>query len=132
MVVDTSAALAVLLQEDEAGEFTAAIEAVETALISVASVIEAGIVLCHRGGTETRADLENFVVEGGLHVEPVTVRHISIALDAYDRFGKGRGHPARLDFGDCFSYALAQERGLPLLFKGDDFARTDVTPAVRT
>lgn len=135
MVVDTSAILAIFFQEDEAERFADEIETTESPLISVASVIEAAIVLRGRKWLQPdEADrrLDAFLSNGDFRIEPVTLTQMDLARGADRRFGKGTGHPARLNFGDCFPYALAQERGLPLLFKGDDFARTDVTPAVRT
>ncbi|MDJ0947251.1 MAG: type II toxin-antitoxin system VapC family toxin [Kiloniellales bacterium] len=130
MVVDTSAILAILLQEDDAHRFAEAIEAVERPLISAANVVESGIVLMARYGAEARADLEALLEAGGMAVEPVTVEQGTIALDAYEAFGKGRGHGASLNFGDRFAYALAKARGLPLLFKGEDFSRTDISSAL--
>jgi ribonuclease VapC len=129
MVVDTSAVLAILLQEPEAAEFAQAIEEDPEPMISVASVIEAGIVLVTREGPGGRRDLRDFIAQGGLQVEPVTAEQAELALDAYERFGKGQ-HGAGLNFGDCFSYALAKATGQPLLFKGDDFSRTDIDAGV--
>lgn len=130
MVVDTSALLAILLQEDDAHRFAEAIEAVERPLISAANVVESGIVLIARYGAEARTDLESLLEAGGMAVEPVTVEQSKIALDAYEAFGKGRGHGASLNFGDCFAYALAKASGMPLLFKGEDFSRTDIPTAL--
>lgn len=130
MVVDTSAILAVLLQEDDALRFAEAIEAAERPLVSVASVVEAGIVLIARHGAEARADLDALLDAGGFRVEPVTGEQGTIALNAFDTFGKGRGHGAGLNFGDCFAYALAKSSGAPLLFKGGDFSKTDVSAAL--
>lgn len=134
MVVDTSAILAIFFLEDEAERFADEIETAEGPLISVVSVIEAAIVLRVRKWLEPdEADrrLDAFLASGDFRIEPVTLAHMYLAREADRRFGKGTGHPARLNFGDCFSYALARERNLPLLFKGDDFALTDVSPAVR-
>jgi len=134
MAVDTSAILAIFFQEDEAKRFADVIETARGPLISVASVIEAAIVLRARKWPQPdEADrrLDAFLSNGDFRIEPVTLTQMDLARAADRRFGKGTGHPARLNFGDCFSYALARERGLPLLFKGGDFARTDVTAAVR-
>ena len=130
MVIDTSAILAILQQENDARRFAAAIEAVEHPMISAASVVEASIVLIARYGSEARADLEALIEAGSLRVEPVTAEQGAIAVDAFETFGKGRGHGAVLNFGDCFAYALAKASGRPLLFKGEDFSKTDIQPAV--
>lgn len=125
MVIDTSAILAILLQEPDADRYARAIEADPERLLSSASLLEAGIVLLGREGPEALQDLADFVVEGGITVEPVTADLAWRALHAYERFGKGR-HRAALNFGDCFAYALARSARQPLLFKGRDFAATDV------
>jgi ribonuclease VapC len=94
-------------------------------LISAASVVEAGIVAEARVGVLGGDRLDKIIVELGLEIEPVTADQARIARSGYRSFGKGN-HPAGLNFGDCFAYALAKAAGLPLLFKGDDFAKTDV------
>ena len=125
MVVETSAVLAILLDEPEAAEFAQLIEDDPAPVISAASVVEAGIVLISRHGLDARDDLRDFLEQGGLQVEPVTAEQAELALDAYQRYGKGR-HRAGLNFGDCFAYALCQATGQPLLFKGQDFSQTDI------
>lgn len=125
MVVDTSAVLAILLQEPEATEYAQRIEDAPRPLISAASVVEAGIVLVSRYGPEARQDLQDFIAQGGLQIEPVTAVQAELALDASQHFGKGR-HSAALNFGDCFAYALAKATNQPLLFKGNDFSQTDL------
>lgn len=130
MVVDTSAVLAILLQEEDAHLFAEAIETAERPLISAASVVEAGIVLVARHGPEARADLAALLEAGGLGVEPVTAEQGTLALDAFEAFGKGRGRGAALNYGDCFAYALAKASGQPLLFKGEDFSRSDIRSAL--
>jgi len=130
MVVDTSAVLAILLAEPEAADYAQFIEDDPTPLISAASVFEAGIVLISRHGLEARVDLWDFIEQGGLQVEPVTAEQAELALDAYQRFGKGR-HRAGLNFGDCFAYALCKVTGQPLLFKGKDFSQTDIATVPR-
>jgi ribonuclease VapC len=130
MVVETSAILAVLLEEPEAAEFAQLIEDDPAPLISAASVFEAGIVLISRHGVDARGDLQDFIVQGGLQVEPVTAEQAELALDAYQRYGKGR-HQAGLNFGDCFAYALCKATGQPLLFKGQDFSQTDIATVPR-
>jgi len=127
MVIDSSAVLAILLQEPDAPLFAAAIEAEPAPLISAATVVEAGVVLLARHSAAAREDLADFLSESGVQVEPVSREQAELALDAFQRYGKGRGHPAQLNFGDCFSYALAKATAEPLLFKGDHFSRTDVS-----
>ncbi len=127
MVVDTSALVAIFRSEPEAERFVDLIDRAETALISSVTVVESLMVLCGRDGVP-RAAAEAFIEALGLAVEPVDEAQRRAAADAHFAFGRGR-HPAGLSFGDCFSYALARARGLPLLFKGDDFARTDIVPA---
>jgi ribonuclease VapC len=130
MVVDTSAVLAILLAEPEAANFAQSIEDDPTPLISAASVFEAEIVLISRHGREARGDLRDFIEQGALQVEPVTAEQAELALDAYQRFGKGRRR-AGLNFGDCFAYALCKVTGQPLLFKGQDFSQTDIATVPR-
>jgi ribonuclease VapC len=129
MVVDTSALLAIIFLEPEARHFTRLIQATRNPLLSAANLLETSILIESRRGIARRHLFDAFVDESGIRTEPVTRAQVLIARDAYLRFGKGK-HPAGLNFGDCFAYALATERGLPLLFKADDFARTDVTPAL--
>jgi ribonuclease VapC len=94
----------------------------------VANLLEAAIILDARIGHEDSSELDEFIANG-LEVEPVTLDQVRVARQAYRTYGRGN-HPAGFNFGDCFAYALARTTGLPLLFKGDDFAQTDVTPAV--
>ena len=124
MVIDSSALVALLGMEPEAARLAAAIEADGTRLISAASVFEAAVVIESRYGPEGGRELDLLVAKAGLSVEPVTAQQAEIAREAWRRFGKGR-HPANLNFGDCFSYALARVTGEPLLFKGTDFPQTD-------
>lgn len=128
MVVDTSAILAILQDEPERRAFNEAIEAAETCRISVASFVEASIVISARYGTEGLHELDVFLDRARLDFVPVDVEQGKLARDAFRRYGKGR-HPAGLNYGDCFAYALARALGEAILFKGDDFARTDVVAA---
>ena len=125
MVIDTSALIALLGMEPEAARLAAAIEADGTRLISAASILEAAEVIESRYGPDGGRELDLLVAKAGLSVEPVTAQQAEIAREAWRRFGKDR-HPASLNFGDCFSYALARVTGEPLLFKGTDFTQTDV------
>lgn len=129
MVIDTSALIALLGMEAEAARLAAAIEADATRLISAASVVEAALVIESRYGPDGGRELDLLTAKAGLSVEPVTAQQAEIAREAWRRFGKGR-HPASLNFGDCFSYALARATGEPLLFKGTDFPQTDVAVVV--
>lgn len=128
MVVDSSALLAILLDEPERDLFVRLTVEGKPARLSAASLVESSIVIESRRGQRGGADLDRFLRRAGLVVAPVDHRQAEIARTAFRRFGKGR-HPAGLNFGDCFAYALARATGEPLLFKGDDFARTDVEPA---
>jgi ribonuclease VapC len=127
MVVDSSALVAILRKEPEAARFTRAILRDSARLISAANLLEAGIVIDNQAGLSAGRRLDAFVERAGIVVEPVTEAQVRIARQAYVDFGRGN-HPAGLNFGDCFAYALAKVTGEPLLFKGDDFARTDVRP----
>lgn len=125
MVIDTSAFVAIMLEEPEADTFLEAIDADATRLMSAAGVVEAGIVLGTRAGSDARSDLLALIGAIGIEVIPVDLEQANLALEAYRRFGRGN-HPAGLNFGDCFAYALAEAHGEPLLFKGDDFSKTPV------
>jgi len=125
MVLDTSALLAVLQDEAERRSFNEAIEAADSVALSVASFVETSIVIEARHGAEGLRALDRFIERSGIVVAGVDLEQGRAARDAFSRFGKGR-HAAALNFGDCFSYALATVLGEPLLFKGEDFARTDV------
>lgn len=124
MVVDTSAIVAILLQEDDAPHYADAIADADPVVMSAASYVELSIVALSRG-PRGRVELDGTLADAAIEIVPVTVAQARLAAHAYDRFGKGR-HPAALNFGDCFAYALARSRAEPLLFKGADFAQTDV------
>ena len=125
MVIDTSAVMAILLQEPVADRLVSAMEADRTRLICAASVIESSLVLLGRYGEAGESLLDRLLRGIGAEVVPVGEEQVVLARDAALRFGRGR-HPAALNFGDCFSYALSVTRGEPLLFVGDDFSKTDV------
>lgn len=125
MVIDTAALLAVLLQEPEAARIAAAIEAGSPRLLSVATLLEASIVIESRKGETGGRELDLLLYRAGIEVVAVDQDQAELAPAAWRRFGKGR-HPAGLNFGNCFAYALAKNHRLPPLFRGDDFARTDV------
>jgi ribonuclease VapC len=125
MVLDTSAIVAMLTGEPVADRLVGAIEADRTRLVSAATVVEASLVLLGRYGEAGDVQLDRLLRAIGAEVVPVGEEQVALARDAALRFGRGR-HPAGLNFGDCFSYALAVARGEPLLFVGGDFAKTDV------
>ncbi|HYU34967.1 MAG TPA: type II toxin-antitoxin system VapC family toxin [Thermoanaerobaculia bacterium] len=129
MVIDTSAILAVLLDEPERRQFNEAIEAAESRVLSAATFVEVSIVIEARFGAEGLRDLDLFIDRAGIKLVTVDSAQAHVARQAFSQFGKGR-HPAGLNFGDCFSYALATVLGEPLLFKGEDFSRTDIAPFV--
>ena len=129
MIVDSSAVLAVLYhREPDAERFEMAIASAPCCRMSVANALEASIVMEGRGGSAAGHALDRFLKAAVIELEPVTAEHMEAARRAWRRFGKG-SHPAALNFGDCFAYALADVTGEPLLFKGGDFARTDVEAA---
>jgi ribonuclease VapC len=128
VILDTSALLAVLLVEPEAGRFSVAIEDAEVVRLSAASYVEAAICVERNGDEIRRAMLDTFIGEFSIQIEPVTAEQAMMARQAYVLFGKGR-HKAGLNFGDCFTYALAKAYREPLLFKGGDFGLTDLEAA---
>ncbi|MCC5887488.1 MAG: type II toxin-antitoxin system VapC family toxin [Gammaproteobacteria bacterium] len=128
MVIDTSAIVAILLDETERRSFNEMIEAAERCLLSTASFVELSIVMEARAGPEGLRALDWFLDRAGIQIIPLDLEQANLARHAYGRFGKGR-HTAALNMGDCFSYALAIATGEPLLFKGDDFPHTDVPVA---
>jgi ribonuclease VapC len=128
VVIDTSALLAVLLDEPEREPFIESLADAEDPLISAATLVEASIVMQAKTGEEGVADLDELLAAAAVRSVAVDRTQAYAARAAYARFGKGRA-PAGLNYGDCFSYALAQVTGTPLLFKGGDFSLTDVTPA---
>ena len=129
MVVDTSALVAIMGDEPERHRFNRVIEAAVATYVSAASLLETRIVLFARSGDSAVLALDAFLLKSGMIVTEVSPRIADIAFDAYRRYGKGTGHGAALNYGDCFSYALAKHLGAPLLFKGDDFSHTDIRAA---
>jgi ribonuclease VapC len=130
LIIDTSALMAILRDEPEAAACARAIEAASHRCISAVNFVEAAIVIDGSRDPVASRRFDDLVKEAQLVVEPVPEAQARIAREAYRDFGRGSGHPARLNFGDCFSYALARATGEPLLFTGDDFACTDITPAL--
>ncbi|CAA7612163.1 type II toxin-antitoxin system VapC family toxin [Magnetospirillum sp. UT-4] len=130
MIVDSSALIAILRDEPEAAACAEAIAAAPNRRISAANLLESAVVI--DGGRDPVASrrFDDLIAVAGLKVEPVTEAQVRVARDAYRDFGKGSGHPARLNFGDCFAYALAKVTGEALLFVGDDFRHTDLVAAL--
>ena len=132
MVLDTSAILAILQNEPERRKFNEAIEAAETRSLSTASFVECSMILESRYGADGVRDLDLFIAKAQVSLVSVDEEQADLARRAFRKYGKGR-HPAGLNFGDCFSYALARALDKPLLFKGNDFSQTDIAchPASR-
>lgn len=126
MVIDTSALVAIFLSEPERAHFLDQILQADTRLISAANVVETGMVLESRRGEAAGREFDLFAIRAKLQVVPVDADHADIARSAWRKYGKGR-HPAALNFGDCFAYALAKSTGEPLLAKGTNFASTDTS-----
>ena len=130
MIIDTSSLVAILRAEPDAAVFAAALARAVAPAMSAASYVEAGIVIDAQGDPVASRQLDRLIEEFDIAIAPVTVEQARVARQAYRDFGKGTGHPAQLNFGDCFSYALAIERRARLLFKGLDFAHTDIEAAL--
>jgi ribonuclease VapC len=126
IVVDTSALLAILEDQQDAAVYAKAVAEADPPLISAASLVEVGIVMLRRHGSRALGRVNRLIQEAGFRVESVTAQHVEQALEAYAAYGKGQKRKPGLNYGDCFSYALAKVTGVPLLFKGRDFSETDV------
>ena len=131
MVLDSSAVVAILFDEPERHTFTHAIEHDPRRLISAGNLLECALLVEARRGEAAGRELDLLLHRAEVQTIPVEADQIQLARSAWRRFGKGR-HPAGLNFGDCFAYALSAASGEPLLFKGEDFAQTDVVAASRT
>jgi ribonuclease VapC len=129
MIIDTSAILAILFAEAEAPAYASAIAGADVRKISAVNLLEAAIVIDNQLGAAAGRQLDAFMEQSAIAVVPATEAQVRIARQAYLDFGKGN-HPAGLNFGDCFAYALAKSTAEPLLFKGDDFSRTDIVAAL--
>jgi ribonuclease VapC len=130
MVIDTSAFVAILFDEEERPSMVSAIVADDVRNVSSATLLETNMVVRKRAGSTAVRNLDLLLAKFGIEVCAFDAAQLAIAKDAFAMFGKGR-HCARLNFGDLFAYALAKSQGEPLLFKGDDFAQTDICPAYR-
>jgi ribonuclease VapC len=131
MIIDTSALIAILRNEPDAKDCALAIERSTKRRLSAANFVETALVIDGSRDPVASRRFDELVKEAQIIIEPVTEAQARIAREAYRDFGKGSGHPAKLNFGDCFAYALAKTTDEPLLFKGDDFAHTDIIPAGR-
>jgi ribonuclease VapC len=129
MIVDSSALLAILRAEPEASDCAKAVESVTSRRVSAANFLETAIVIDGSRDPIASRRFDDLLRVGEFSIKPVTEEQARIAREAYRDFGKGSGHPAQLNFGDCFAYGLAKVTGEPLLFKGNDFSRTDIAPA---
>ena len=130
MIIDTSALIAILRAEPDASELAHAIERAQDRRISAVNWVETAVVIDTSRDPVASRRFDELVQTAELHVEPVTHDQARIARDAYRDFGKGSGHKAGLNFGDCFAYALAKSTGETLLFNGNDFGHTDIAPAL--
>jgi ribonuclease VapC len=130
MIIDSSALIAILRNEPEAQIFAELIERAATVRISAATLFEASMVADKFGVPKLSARFDETVEQAKIIIEPFTATQARIARETYRNYGKGSGHPANLNFGDCFSFALAREKREPILFKGDDFGHTDLRSAL--
>jgi ribonuclease VapC len=130
MIIDSSAMLAIFMQEPDGRRYLRAIVDADQRRMSVSNWLEATIVVERRGSAIAANGLDEFMQNARIDLMPVSVYQAMIARRAWRMFGRGN-HPAKLNYGDCFAYALAKETGEPLLFKGADFAQTDVEPALK-
>jgi ribonuclease VapC len=126
MIIDTSAIIAILRDEPEAAVFARAIAVESSRRVSAANYVEAAVVIDASGDPIASRRVDDFFKTAQITIEAVTEAQAQIARAAYRDFGKGSRHPAKLNFGDCFAYALAKSRREPLLFKGNDFIHTDI------
>ncbi|MDQ2703965.1 MAG: type II toxin-antitoxin system VapC family toxin [Pseudomonadota bacterium] len=129
LTVDTSALIAVIRSEPEASQILDMLGRAEHRLLSSATLLEASIVTSGKGTEAERLDA--LVQRAMFEIVPFSAAQASVGAEAFRKYGRGSGHPAKLNFGDCFAYALARSRNLPLLFKGDDFVHTDIRPALK-
>ena len=132
MVIDTSAIFAAITGESDSGAYRSAIAVASLRLISAVTLLETQIVLVSRSGSNSIPILRELIERAGIAVVPFDGSTAEAAFDSFKRYGKGQGHRAQLSIIDCAAYALAKTRELPLLFKGTDFAATDIQPALRS
>jgi ribonuclease VapC len=131
VVIDTSAILAILKQEPDAPVIAQRLSGNQLMFMSAATLMECGTVVVGRYGAAGTAELRGLLERLKVTIVALTAEHAQAGIEAYALYGRGTGHPAKLNMGDCFSYALARTRNLPLLFKGNDFIHTDIEPALK-
>ena len=131
MIVDTSALVAILRYEPERLPFAQLLDQAENLCMSAGSYLELSIVIDSRKDAALSREIEELIERFAIEIEPVTAEQARVARQAYRDYGRGSGHPANLNLGDCFSYALARAKREPILFKGDDFGFTDLRLAVQ-
>ncbi len=132
MFIDASAIVAILTREPDADALADVLESARAPIASPIAIFEAALGICrkrHASVKEAEADIREFLGVAAIHAVSITEREAETALAAFSRYGKGRGHPAQLNLGDCFAYAVAKNHRRALLFKGDDFSTTDIAPA---
>ena len=130
MIIDSSGVVAIIKQESGAGDFAGQIERAEKCRMSTATFLETAIVIDSKRNPLLSARLDDLCTDADIEFVPVDEKQMRIARQAYRDFGKGSGHPARLNFGDCFAYAAAKALDEPLLYNGSDFSHTDVRSAL--
>ncbi len=130
MIVDSSAIIAILKREPDWPALSKSLDASNSSRISAANYLESSIVVDGWKNPILSREFDDLIEKFNIFIEPVTADQARVARQAYRDYGKGSGHPAQLNFGDCFSYALAREKREPILFKGDDFVHTDLRAAV--
>lgn len=134
MFVDASAIVAILTREPDADALADALDGAHLPITSAIAVFEAVLGICrkrHASVAEVQEDVQEFLTAARVRTVAITGKEAEVALDAFARYGKGRGHPAQLNMGDCFAYAAAKNYRAVLLFKGKDFSKTDIRPAIR-
>jgi ribonuclease VapC len=131
MIVDSSALVAIIKREPERAAFSALLESTQDVKTSAATYFETAIVIDSLRNPIMSHLLDDLIERAGIIIEPVTPEQARIARQAYRDYGRGSGHPATLNFGDCFSYALARAKREPILYKGDDFGHTDLRSAAQ-
>jgi ribonuclease VapC len=128
VIIDSSALVAILKREPDWRRFAAALDSADTARLSAATYVEISVVVQRLKDPALDDEIDELIQYFDIDIEPLTAEQAKIARRAYRDYGRGSGHPANLNFGDCFSYALAREKREPLLWKGDDFGHTDIRP----
>lgn len=131
MVVDTSVLVAILRAEDDAEKMLLALGTAQKPLMSASTYVEAGLVMSNDESPRGFERLNLLIEKVAIEIVSIGRTEAIVAIEAHQRFGRGSGHRAKLNFGDCFAYALAKSRNMPLLFKGDDFVHTDIEPALK-